>query len=72
LADIHSPRWPYAKGALFLLPRILASGIRFLEHPSLKAALLLSLAVWSFARAYYAEEIEDGAREPLPRVELIP
>ena len=32
---------------------LLASGLLIAEHPTAKVALLLALAVWSFARAYY-------------------
>jgi hypothetical protein len=53
MTDIQSPQWLYAKGALFLVLGILASGILLLDHPSLKVAGLLCLAVWSFARSYY-------------------
>ena len=53
MADIQSPRLLYIKGALFLLLGILASGILLAEHPDLKFAALLALAIWSFARAYY-------------------
>jgi hypothetical protein len=53
MADIRSPRVLYVKGALFLLLGVLASAVLLLEHPSLKVAGLLALAVWAFARAYY-------------------
>jgi hypothetical protein len=41
------------KGLLFLLAGVMSSIIIFLEHPTVKIALLLTLAVWSFARSYY-------------------
>jgi hypothetical protein len=53
MADIQSPRLLYLKGALFLGLGILASAILLIEHPSVKTAALLALAVWAFARAYY-------------------
>lgn len=53
MSDITSPGWLYAKGGLFILLGIAASALILLECPSLKVALLLGLAVWSFARAYY-------------------
>jgi hypothetical protein len=53
MTDIQSPRILYLKGALFLGLGALASAILLIEHPSLKTAALLALAVWSFARAYY-------------------
>lgn len=51
--DITNPRLLYVKGVLFLLTGTLAATLVLLEHPSLKIALLLALAVWCFARAYY-------------------
>jgi type IV secretory pathway TrbD component len=43
----------YLKGTLFLLTGLLASAVILLDHPSLKLAALLALAIWAFARAYY-------------------
>ncbi len=53
MADIQSPRLLYIKGALFLGLGVLASTILLIEHPRVKTAALLALAVWAFARAYY-------------------
>lgn len=53
MADIKDPRLLYAKGVLFLVLGILSSLLIFLEQPTLKVALLLAVAIWSFARAYY-------------------
>lgn len=53
MADIRSLRLLYLKGGLFLAIGLLASGLLIAEHPSAKVALLLALAVWAFARAYY-------------------
>jgi hypothetical protein len=53
MTDIKSPRLLYAKAALFLLGAIMAAGLILAEHPSLKLAALLGIAVWCFARAYY-------------------
>jgi len=53
MRDITSPRLLYAKGLLFVAGGVLASAGILLEHPSLKVALLLAVAVWCFARAYY-------------------
>jgi len=41
------------KGALFLLLGVLASGFLFLQRPTVKVALLLLVAIWSFCRFYY-------------------
>jgi hypothetical protein len=51
--DITSPRMLYVKGMLFLLTGALAAVLLILEKPTLKIALLLALAIWCFARAYY-------------------
>jgi hypothetical protein len=53
MADIRDPRLIYLKGFLFVCAGILASGLLLADHPSLKTAALLALAVWAFARAYY-------------------
>ncbi|MGA2068720.1 MAG: hypothetical protein ABSG86_27375 [Thermoguttaceae bacterium] len=53
MTDITNPRLLYAKGALFVLGGIMASGLILAEHPTVKVALLLGIAVWCFARAYY-------------------
>ncbi len=53
MADIKSPRLLYAKGALFVLGGIMAAGLILVEHPTVKTALLLAIAIWCFARAYY-------------------
>ena len=53
MADIQSPRLLYIKGGLFLGLGILASTILLIEHPNLRTAVLLAVAVWAFARAYY-------------------
>jgi hypothetical protein len=53
VADLTNPKVIYAKAALFLLGGSLASLALILERPTLKVALLLALATWCFARAYY-------------------
>jgi hypothetical protein len=53
MADIRSPRVLYLKGFLFLCIGILSSALLLVEHPTLKSAALLAVAVWGFARAYY-------------------
>ena len=53
MTDIRSPKLLYLKGAMFLAVGLLASAALLVEHPDLKVALLLALAVWGFARAYY-------------------
>lgn len=53
MKNITNPRLLYCKGLLFLLLGLIASALILLEYPTLKIAILLSLAIWSFARAYY-------------------
>ena len=53
MRDLTDPRWIKLKGFLFLLVGVLASVLLILEAPTLKAALLLALAVWCFCRFYY-------------------
>jgi len=53
LGDIKSPKLIYLKGFLFLVAGLLASAGLLLEHPTLRTALLLAIAIWSFCRLYY-------------------
>ena len=53
MGDITNPRLLYLKGGLFVVLGLTASVLVFLERPSLKVALLLAIAIWAFARAYY-------------------
>lgn len=53
MADLKNPKLIYMKGFLFLLIGLAASVLLLIETPRLKVALLLGLAVWGFARAYY-------------------
>ena len=53
LGDIRSPALLYVKGGLFLVAGLLAAAAVVLEHPTLKVAGLLAVAVWCFCRAYY-------------------
>lgn len=53
MTDITNPRVLFFKGALFLFAGLLASALLVAEHPKLKVAVLLAVAVWCFARAYY-------------------
>ena len=53
MADIKNPRLLYFKGALFVLCGAIASLLLVAEHPTIKVALLLTIAIWCFARAYY-------------------
>ena len=53
MADIRNPKLLHVKGLLLLFLGCLASVMLVLEAPSIKVALLLAVAVWAFARAYY-------------------
>jgi hypothetical protein len=53
MTDITNAKLLYAKGVLLLMSGLLAAGILLLEHPTIKVALLLGIAVWCFARFYY-------------------
>jgi len=41
------------KGMLFLLLGLLSAAFLFFQHPTLRAAFLMVVAVWSFCRFYY-------------------
>ncbi|HTH48170.1 MAG TPA: hypothetical protein VMB21_11705 [Candidatus Limnocylindria bacterium] len=53
MKDLTDARWIKFKGLLFLVLGGMSSGVLLMEHPDLKTALLLALAVWCFCRAYY-------------------
>ncbi len=53
MKDLKNKNIIYFKGLLFLLAGIIASLIILIERPTLKTALLLVIAIWAFARAYY-------------------
>ena len=53
MKDIKSARLIKLKGILFLFVGLLAAALLLIEHPSLKVAVLLCIAVWCFSRFYY-------------------
>jgi len=53
MGDLKNRKLIVAKGILFLVAGVLAAGTLLLQHPDLRVALLLLLAVWCFARFYY-------------------
>ena len=53
MKDLTDSRWIKLKGILFLIVGLLSSALLLLEHPELKTALLLAIAVWCFCRFYY-------------------
>ncbi len=53
MPDIRNRKLLYLKGLLFLLLGIAAAVLIVMENPSWRVVLLLGIAVWAFARAYY-------------------
>jgi len=53
MGDIKSHKLIIAKGFLFLFAGALAVGALLAEIPTLRAAFLLAVSVWCFARFYY-------------------
>lgn len=53
MSNLKSVRVLYLKAALFLVCGLLAGALLLAETPNLRSALLLSLTVWTFCRAYY-------------------
>ena len=53
MKNLTSARWIKTKGILFLLLGLLSATLLFSERPTLKTALLMMIAVWSFCRFYY-------------------
>jgi hypothetical protein len=53
MEDMSDPRLLYGKWILFLLGGVISCALILMECPRVKVALLLALAIWCFARAYY-------------------
>lgn len=53
LMDITNPKILKLKGALFLLLGVLSGGLLIAIVADWRAALLLAISVWAFARFYY-------------------
>jgi hypothetical protein len=53
MSDLKSHNLIVLKGGLFLLMGCIAAALVVVEHPTLKLALLLAVAIWSFCRFYY-------------------
>jgi len=51
--DLENPRLLILKAVLFVILGLAAAGILIAEAPRLSTVLLLAIAVWAFARAYY-------------------
>jgi hypothetical protein len=53
MQDIKSARVLWVKCGLFAFIGITSSVLLFLDVPTFRTVLLLSLAIWGFCRAYY-------------------
>ncbi len=53
MKDLSNPFWIKLKGILFLFLGMVAIVLIFLDNPTLKTAVLLAVAIWSFCRLYY-------------------
>jgi len=53
MKSITSPGLIILKGFFFLFLGFITSALLILEHPTLKAIVLLAIAVWCFCRFYY-------------------
>jgi hypothetical protein len=53
MKDLSNPFWIKLKGLLFLFIGIAAAILLFLDSPTLRTAVLLVIAIWSFCRFYY-------------------
>jgi hypothetical protein len=53
MGDIQDSRLLWTKGVLFLITGLLAVAIALCLFPSVRLAVLLAIAIWSFCRAYY-------------------
>jgi len=53
MKNLSSTKWIVFKGLLFLFLGLLSGALLLLDHPTLRAGLLLAVAVWSFCRFYY-------------------
>lgn len=53
MRDLTNPFWIKLKGLLFLFIGITAAVLLFLDAPTVRTAILLIVAIWSFCRFYY-------------------
>ena len=53
MKNLTNPAWIKVKGLLFLFLGLFAGTLLLFEHPSLRVALLVVIAVWCFCRFYY-------------------
>ena len=53
MKNLTDPKWIKIKGGLFLILGCLAVAMLFVDDPTLKTAVFLLVAIWSFCRFYY-------------------
>lgn len=53
MRDIKNTTVIWIKAGLFVFAGVMSCVLILIERPSAKVALLLALAIWCFARAYY-------------------
>jgi len=53
MADLTNPKVIKMKGVLFLVAGVLAATLLLVEAPTIRTAVLLTIAIWSFCRFYY-------------------
>ena len=53
MQDLKNAKLIYLKALLFLVIGLLSAVLLLLEHPSLRVALLMAIAIWAFCRLYY-------------------
>jgi hypothetical protein len=53
MRNLTNPASIKAKGFLFLCLGLLSALLLLFEHPTLRVAVLLAVAVWSFCRFYF-------------------
>ena len=53
MKDLKHPWWMWLKAWLLLMIGLVSGALLLLEHPTMRTAVLLALAIWAFCRAYY-------------------
>lgn len=53
MTDLKSKKWIIAKGVMFAGVAVAAAALIFVEMPSVKLAVLLTMLVWASCRFYY-------------------
>jgi hypothetical protein len=53
MKNLTHPNAIKAKGILFLFLGVFASVLLVADHPTVRCAILLTIAIWSFCRFYY-------------------